>query len=75
MTQNLPHCHACDLPINDGVHGMYCICSRLRAEDAKAAEKAALSGLTRRRRAGEKAAALAAFAADFDSQTRKLTNQ
>lgn len=37
-TKQLPYCRRCDLEINDGVAGMYCVCTRRRQEEE--AEKA-----------------------------------
>jgi hypothetical protein len=74
MIQSLPYCRRCDLPVNDGVRGMYCRCA---AHQQKAAEETAFQARKReitRQRALEKTTALAEFAAEFDRSTWMQAN-
>jgi len=60
---SLPYCRRCDLFVNDGVRGMYCVCTARRLRAAAEAES-----LAEARRAAARAS-LAQVAAE--AQTRR----
>jgi hypothetical protein len=72
MIQSLPYCRRCDLEINDGATGMYCVCTRRRLEAAAARETEARQAAMFAARAIEKRKAMAAWEARFDTDTRMM---
>jgi hypothetical protein len=70
MTQTLPYCRRCDLFINDGVCGMYCVCTHNRQqEQARADQVTRVATL-----AANKRKAMAAFEAKLDRDASLMAN-